>query len=344
MYSELGSQGSHILHPLRAIMKLRVLASLFALCVAFVGATPNPISGSDNISVRDPAIWYNPDTRKYYVFSTDDGIKIFTATALTGPWTRSGSVLPNGSSINLSSNQGLWAPDVNYIQGLYTVYYSVSIIGSQNSAIGVATSPSMEPGTWTDLGQVIRSSPSDVFNAIDPNIIDDNGLKLSFGSYWQGMYQIGLWPGVKDQASALPGTHLAGGNGRAAEGGFVYKPASSQYFFMFFSAGITPLAGSTSRPAAGQEYKVLVGRGASAMGPFYGQLGNQLTQDNTGTLVLGSHDNIYAPGGQSIFRDPVSGRDVIVYHYVRNSDPNGSPSYLGINYLDFSSGWPVVVS
>ena len=36
---------------------------------------------------------------------------------------------------------------------------------------------------------------------VDPNIIDDDGLKLSFGSYWDGMYQVGLWPGVNDQAS-----------------------------------------------------------------------------------------------------------------------------------------------
>lgn len=44
-----------------------------------------------------------------------------------------------------------------------------------------------------------------------------------------------------------------------------------------------------------------------------------------------------------MFRDPVSGRDVIVYHYVRNND-SGGPAYLGINYLDFSSGWPVLVN
>ena len=90
---------------------------------------------------------------------------------------------------------------------------------------------------------------------------------------------------------------------------------------------------------------MLVGRGTSPSGPFVGQLGNDITLNltpPTGTLVLGSHDNIYAPGGQSVFNDPVSGRDVMVYHYVPN-DAFGGPSYLGINYLDFSSGWPVVV-
>ena len=171
---------------------------------------------------------------------------------------------------------------------------------------------------------------------------------------------------ISSTAEAPPGTHLAGYNGRRAEGSFTYKPASSPYYFEFFSDGITPFIGvsfsrslpfvsphanftsitqDTDRPPAGQEYKVLVGRGSSPSGPFLDQSGNDITLDldpPTGTLVLGSHDNIYAPGGQSLFFDPVSGRDVIVYHYVPN-DAFGGPSYLGINYVDFSSGWPVIV-
>ncbi|VDC05854.1 unnamed protein product [Peniophora sp. CBMAI 1063] len=323
-------------------VKLAALAqSLFVLAAL---ATPNPIAGTSNIAVRDPAIWHNSDNGKYYLFATDGNIGTWTSTSLAGPYTYVGAVLPDCSSINLSGNCDLWAPDVNYYDGQYVLYYSVSTIGSQNSAIGVATSSSMDPGTWTDHGEVISSAAGDVYNAIDPNLIDWNGLKLSFGSYWQGMYQIGLWPDVATQASALPGTHLAGGNGRAAEGGFTYKSAASDYYFFFFSAGITPLSGSSSRPAAGDEYKVLVGRGAGGMGPYYDANGAELTADNAGTLVLGSHDNVYAPGGQSVFLDPISDRDVIVYHYELYDGAIGGPSYLGINYLDFSSGWPVVVS
>ncbi|KAI0032151.1 glycoside hydrolase family 43 protein [Vararia minispora EC-137] len=319
---------------------------LFAL-LAFA-QYPNPIPGSSNVIVRDPAIWYNSASGacKYFVFSTGGGIQIFTSTALTGPWSNVGFVLPGCSSVNNPGKCDLWAPDVNYYNGRYVLYYSASALGTQNSVIGVATSPSMEPGTWTDHGAVVTSVPGDVYNAIDPNLIDWNGLKLSFGSYWNGIYQIGLWPDVWNPASSTPGTHLACANGRACEGGFTYKPPSSPYYFFFFSAGITPLQGATSRPPPGGEYKVLVGRGSGGMGPFYGQLGNDLTLDlnpPTGSLVLPSHDNIYAPGGQSIFFDPVSQRDVMVYHYVPNN-AFGGPSYLGINYLDFSSGWPVVVN
>ncbi|KAF5351404.1 hypothetical protein D9757_012632 [Collybiopsis confluens] len=323
-------------------MKFTLIGTLFSILAAGVFATPNPISGSDTIVVRDPSIWYNSASKKYFVFATGGKIGIWTSTALTGPWTNVGTVLSNNPG-----NCELWAPDVNFIDGLYTLYYAASSLGSQDSAIGVATSPSMEPGSWTDLGEVISSQSGDVFNAIDPNIIlDPVGLQLSFGSFWNGIFQVGLWPGVNNQASATPGTHLAGNSGRPSEGGFVYKPQSQNFYYLFFSDGITPLAGS-SRPPAGQEYKVLVGRGAAGQGPFFDQNGNDLTlalSPPTGTLVLGSHDNVYAPGGQSIFADPVSRRDVMVYHYVKLSDPVGGPSYLGINYLDFSSGWPVVVA
>ncbi|KAI1788472.1 hypothetical protein LXA43DRAFT_1097296 [Ganoderma leucocontextum] len=146
---------------------------------------------------------------------------------------------------------------------------------------------------------------------------------------------------VNTLTSGPPGTHLAGANSEPSEGGFTYKPENSEYYFLFFSNGITPTTNTTQpRPAPGKEYKVLVGRSKSVSGPFLDKSGKVLTEaadPPTGTLVLGSHDNIYAPGGQSVYLDPVSGRDVIVYHYVPN-DAYGGPSYLGINYLTSHRG------
>ena len=87
-----------------------------------------------------------------------------------------------------------------------------------------------------------------------------------------------------------------------------------------------------------------VRRAKSSSGPFLDGSGHAITSGtHSGWNILGSHDNIYAPGGQSLFRDPVSRRDVIVYHYVRK-DEVGGPSYLGINYVDFSSGEPKLVN
>lgn len=64
------------------------------------------------------------------------------------------------------------APDVQLVGSTYYMYYAISTFGTQNSAIGVATSPTMEVGSWTDLGATgIASSTGKDYNAIDPNLI-----------------------------------------------------------------------------------------------------------------------------------------------------------------------------
>jgi arabinan endo-1,5-alpha-L-arabinosidase len=132
------------------------------------------------------------------------------------------------------------------------------------------------------------------------------------------MYQIGIGPGIQNHSPVrlslcvrilfayelgksiqLPGTKIAGHSNRPAEGGFLYKPTSQpSYYYFFFSNGITPVTGNKTRPAAGDEYKVVMGRGMNVEGPFYDESGNDLTKNTTvGTVLLASHDNIYAPGG-----------------------------------------------
>ena len=61
-----------------------------------------------------------------------------------------------------------------------------------------------------------------------------------------------------------------------------------------------------------------------------------------GTLVLGSHGVVYGPGGQGVFDDPTEG-SVLYYHYVdTNIGYADSQKVLGVNKVDWSSGWPVV--
>ena len=56
--------------------------------------------------------------------------------------------------------------------------------------------------------------------------------------------------------------------------------------------------------------------------------------------MLASHGNVYAPGGQSVFTDSKSGKDIFVYHYVPVNSPTPySDTYasLGLNAIDWSS-------
>lgn len=110
----------------------------------------NPGACSGNCLVHDPAVFQRESDGTFFRFSTGNEIQIAKATAITGPWTVEGSVVPAGSSIDLAGNTDLWAPDVNMVGSTYYCYYAVSTFGSQNSAIGVATSATMEVGSWTD--------------------------------------------------------------------------------------------------------------------------------------------------------------------------------------------------
>ena len=84
------------------------------------------------------------------------------------------------------------APDVFFHDGAYYMYYSVSTIGSQNSDIGVATSHSMEVGTWTDHGSIGIPRDDSRWNRIDPNLFQHDAnspFYLSFGSFWENIWQ-----------------------------------------------------------------------------------------------------------------------------------------------------------
>ena len=97
------------------------------------------------------------------------------------------------------------------------------------------------------------------------------------------------------------------------------------------------------------------GRASSAAGPYTDADGVALTSGG-GTLVLETHDQIFGPGGQDVWEDDDG--PILVYrechfatylsssrraHACLSTDYyTNAGSFLGINRLDFSSGWPVV--
>ena len=90
------------------------------------------------------------------------------------------------------------------------LYYAGSSFGSNNSVIGLATTPTLDPHSpryhWTDDGQVFRSSTADDYNAIDPSLVSTpSGAKyLVFGSYWSGIKLLQLDPATGKPSSASP--------------------------------------------------------------------------------------------------------------------------------------------
>ncbi|KAH0586151.1 hypothetical protein H2248_007416 [Termitomyces sp. 'cryptogamus'] len=299
---------------------------LATLSRAVVG--PGVVTG--DTAVHDPTMCKD-DTGMYFVFSTGVGIEIRTSPDRTA-WTYRGMVWPNGASwtdpYTGTSNGALWAPDCTYLNGQFYLYYAASTFGSQNSAIFFAKSSTGLPGSFVNEGLVASISPGNNYNAIDPNLlIDGSNWYLSLGSFWTGIkLEILSSSTGKPSSSAVTSLAQRTANNGAIEASTIYKFGN---FYYLFSSWDLCCQGTSST------YNIRVGRSTSPTGGYVDQAGVSLLNGG-GTLVLGSHDNIIGPGGQDIMTD-VDG-PILVYHYYT---PSGS--FLGINRLDFSSGWPVVV-
>ncbi|KAJ6018580.1 hypothetical protein N7499_010228 [Penicillium canescens] len=319
---------------LRRTVKPAVLFS----ALAHGYANPGTCSGACN--VHDPSLIQRSSDKVYFRFSTGNKISYAKASSISGPWTTVGSMLPSGSSIDLDGSDDLWAPDAQVVNGAYYVYYSVSTFGSQNSAIGLATSSTMESGSWTDHGSTgIASSSSKAYNAIDGNLFNDGGTYyMNFGSFWHDIYQAPMNSAATKVASSSYNVAYDSSGTHAVEGAYMYKYGS--YYYLFYSAG-TCCGYDTSRPASGAEYKIKVCRSTSATSGFVDKTGTACTSGG-GTVVLESHGTVYGPGGQGVFTDPTYG-PVLYYHYVDTTIGYAdSQKLFGWNKIDFSSGWPVV--
>ncbi|KAF2877021.1 glycosyl hydrolase [Massariosphaeria phaeospora] len=323
-------------------MRSAFLLSIYSLWAVSVNAYANPKACTGTCgNAHDPAL-IRRDDGIYFRFSTGSKIAIHSAPSLTGPWTYRGAAIPKGSKINKGGKDDLWAPDVQKVGDTYYLYYSVSAFGSQNSAIGVATSSNLDKDSWTDLGTTgIESASGKPYNAIDSNLYLANGqYYMSFGSFWHGLYQVKMANPPKKIASGAASTNLAyvPSGEHAQEAPLIYKYGS--YYYLFFSAGKC-CGFDANRPAKGAEYKIQVCRSSSPTDGFVDKSGKKCTEGG-GTTVLESHGWVYGPGGQGVFNDPSQG-PVLYYHYVdtRIGYADGQKLF-GINNINFSSGWPVV--
>ncbi|ORY01281.1 glycosyl hydrolase [Clohesyomyces aquaticus] len=323
-------------------MHLLALSIPLFLCTTSINAYANPLTCTGTCTnAHDPAL-IRRDDGTYFRFSTGGKIAIHSAPSITGPWTYKGAAIPKGSIISKAGKDDLWAPDIAKVGSTYYLYYSVSSFGSQDSAIGVATSSTLDVNSWTDLGATgISSSAGKPYNAIDGNLISTGSeYYMTFGSFWGDLYQVKMADPPKQVANGAASANVAyiPSGTHAQEGGFVFR--NGGFWYLFFSAGQC-CGYDSSKPAKGAEYKIQVCRSASVGGGYVDKSGKSCTAGG-GTTILESHDFVYGPGGQGVFNDPSLG-PVLYYHYVdtRIGYRDGQKQF-GVNKIDFSSGWPVV--
>lgn len=297
-----------------------------------------------DIQIHDPSLIKQGHT--YYLFSTGDGrglinqgnVQIRTSTDLIN-WQFKGTVFLNTPEWITTAlgfrPRSLWAPDISYFNGKYHLYYAGSGFGINNSVIGLVTNTTLDPASpkykWIDEGEVIRSKPSDNWNAIDPQLSfdTDNTPWMTFGSFWDGIKMRRIDPRTGKLSSADSRLYSLASRG----GGPIEAPSiirRKKYFYLFVSFDFCCRKANST-------YKIMVGRATSITGPYIDREGHRMDQGG-GDLVLEGYDRYRGPGGQSVYQDGRAYR--LVFHYYDALD-NGTHK-LQIRELAWTAdGWPV---
>ncbi|ACV08180.1 arabinan endo-1,5-alpha-L-arabinosidase [Jonesia denitrificans] len=251
----------------------------------------------------------------------------------------------------ISGVDNFWAPEVVAHDGVYYMYYSASTFGSNTSLIGLYTNTTLDPDDpeyrWEDQGEVVRSTGSSPFNAIDPGVITDAHGEpwMVFGSFWEGLFMVPLeWPSGKLPGQAGVTDDPLGSSGvepvqvadrgyapNAIEAGFLYEREG--WYYLFFSR-------DSCCQGTDSTYNMAVGRSRDITGPYVDDAGVALTEDG-GRPLLGTVGTMIGPGGQSVAR--VGNKDVLAFHYYDKD--LGGMFQLGLRELAWTDdGWPIVTT
>src|SRR5690554_1520500 len=284
----------------------------------------NPII---NRSLPDPTIIKAEDDN-FYLYATEDtrNTPIYKSANLVD-WQFVGTAFTNESRPRFEPGGGLWAPDINSINGKYVLYYSMSVWGGEwTCGIGVATSDKPE-GPFTDHGKLFRSNEIDVQNSIDQFYIEDNGKKYLFWGSFRGIYYIEL---SDDGLSLKPGSKKQQVAGTAYEG--VYIHLRNGYYYMFASIG-------SCCEGLNSTYTTVVGRSDNLFGPYVDKQGNPM-MDNNHEIIIHKNSGFVGTGHNSEIVQDKNGDDWIFYHAVSVSNPKGR--VLNMDRVRWSGDWPYI--
>lgn len=271
--------------------------------------------------------------KQWWYFSTGPGIQSASSPDLQ-TWTEGPPVFktfPDWHGELVPGNRGyLWAPDVIHRNGRYWLYYSVSTFGKNTSAIGLVSTPTLDPAdkayAWKDEGVVLRSNRGDDFNAIDPAVIvdADRRLWLTFGSFWSGIQMVELDPATGLRKKDARQTRIAANREIEAPAILFHDKT----YFLFVNWGLCCKGVKST-------YEIRVGRSRKITGPFLDENGDDLAQGG-GTVFFKTEGTIIGPGHVGT----VEGHpDRFVFHYYDGAAA-GAPK-LGMRELEWTkNGWP----
>lgn len=330
---------------------LPALATILTLALANPASAQqarlNDRLAGDLAPAHDPVIAREGDT--YHVFMTGNGGKFVTTK--TSPdlvhWTAGAplfTAIPEWGKAAVPGTNGMWAPDISFVNGRWRLYYSLSTFGSNASAIGLATNATLDPKApnyaWRDEGLVVQSTRASDFNAIDPNfVIDCEGKHwLALGSFWTGIKLFRLDPQtgkpLDPAAKPLSIARKPAPAGAAAPVEAPFILAHGGWYWLTVSYDYCC-------KGANSTYYTAIGRSKSIAGPYLGKDGSAMLQGG-GTILLRADlpekDRFRGPGHAGWLHDR-DGRDYVVYH-AYDKDNRGTPTLRVAPVTWDADGWP----
>ena len=291
----------------------------------YIATYTNPVI---DINAPDPTVIRAKDGT-YYAYATwrNKNVPVYKSTDMVN-WEYLGGAFKQDEVPMYVENGAIWAPDINYIDGKYVLYFSESRWAAHwESCICRAVSDKPE-GPYTDAKMLFRSTDVNVENSIDPVIIQDNGRKyLAWGSFF-GIYITELTDDGLEVVDMNNKTRIAG---NAFEGTYIHK--RDGYYYLFASVG---------RCCDGLKstYKTVVGRSKSLFGPYVDKQGRKML-DNHYEVLLQGDSRVKGPGHNSQIISDDKRQDWIFYHGYDVAAPTaGRKMYMDrVVWID---GWPQI--
>ncbi len=281
-------------------------------------------------SLPDPSVIRASDNY-FYLYATEDthNVPIYRSKDLV-TWRYAGTAFTDATRpMDFVPNGSIWAPDINYVNGQYVLYYSKSEWGKTwECGIGVAVSDRPNGG-FHDAHKLFISSEVNIENCIDPFFIQDDGHNYLFWGSFHDIYGVELTEdGLHVKEGAEP-RKIAGG---LIEATYIVK--HRDYFYLIGSAG-------TCCEGAKSTYRLVMARSKNLFGPYVDRNGRSAIGDNFSPL-LNASPQVYGPGHCSEFVEDDAGQTWVLYHGFQASDVDAGR----VIYLDKvtwgSDGWPQI--
>lgn len=306
-------------------MNYRSLCSTLSVCAFAAQAFAADWYAKDNLQQgHDPSMTRFEDG--YALMSTNNNLQLWTSEDAYSWHDHKSTVsgIPQWAYTYAPKTEGIWAPDIFYMNGEYRVYYCVSEFGARNSAIGYQSTTSIMPGSngygWTDHGHVFHTKQgTDSYNAIDADVVKDTegNYWMAFGSFGLGIQLIKLDATTGYQANDDKTVYNIARRTSSASGGAEEGPSLIEHNGQYFLFTAWDICCKQLKDIEQTTYKTAYGRADKVTGPYKDRAGYSMTSGG-GTILMERYGRYIGPGGGEAFQD--LNRVRFVHHYY---DLNG---------------------